>query len=466
MIPGAYRAGTHNKYQVGTTIEVGQKRTIKTLPRGDRMKLTGRGQICALLSIGLLAATLADAQSFGTLAFKDKVTLVRKLPAAVHLSGATIKVKVTGHDDQGDLVHDLEGLLETELLKDDPELRVDQSSAATMISCQITSFAHPQPTVTTRPTMAVGKTPSKPQTYTRITGELGVAFQARSSSGQTLASDNVHAKYDNVFDSNGNTTSNGIKGTMSSAWGKLKGGAGSEDLNPPTDAELRSKLIQDAVRQIAEHVVNTKETIEILLAREKGALDDGDKQAQAGLWQRALESYETAKPNPKPQDDAYRLYNIGVAYEALAYAAEDEKTAMKYLDEAAIDYGKAVDAKPAEKYFLEPQKRIETAIAHYKMLEEQKNQKAPPAAVARAEAPRQPSQSPAAAKKALTNAQVVAMVKAGMEDDTVAATIRSAHAVNFDLSASGQQELTSSGVSAKVLAAMKARLARNATAAK
>jgi hypothetical protein len=466
LIPGAYRAGTNNKYQNGTTIEVGQKRTIKTLPQGDRMRLTGRGQICALLSIGLLAATLADAQSFGTLAFKDKVTLVRKLPAAVHLSGATIKVKVTGHDDQRDLIHDLEGLLETELLKDDPELRVDQSSAATIISCQITSFAHPQPTVTTRPSMAVGKTPSKPQTFTRITGELGVAFQARSSSGPTLASDNVHAKYDNVFDSNGNTTSNGIKGTMSSAWGKLKGGAGSEDLNPPTDAELRSKLIQDAVRQIAEHVVNTKETIEILLAREKGALDDGDKQAQAGLWQRALESYETAKPNPKPQDDAYRLYNIGVAYEALAYAAEDEKTAMKYLDEAAIDYGKAVDAKPAEKYFLDPQKRIETAIAHYKMLEEQKNQKAAPAAVAKAEAPRQPSQSQAAAKKALSNAQVVAMVKAGMEDDTVASTIRSAHAVNFDLSASGQQELTSSGVSAKVLAAMKARLARNATAAK
>jgi hypothetical protein len=142
---------------------------------------------------------------------------------------------------------------------------------------------------------------------------------------------------------------------------------------------------------------------------------------------------------------------------------------MKYLDEAAIDYGKAVDAKPAEKYFLEPQKRIETAIAHYKMLEEQKNQKAAPAAVAKAKAPEAqppPSQSPAAAKKALTNAQIVAMVKAGMEDDTVASTIRSARAVNFDLSASGQQELTNSGVSAKVLAAMKARLARNATAAK
>ena len=74
-------------------------------------------------------------------------------------------------------------------------------------------------------------------------------------------------------------------------------------------------------------------------------------------------------------EDAYRLYNVGVAYEALAYQAEDETTAMKFLDEAAINYGKAIDAKPAEKYFLEPQKRIETAIEHYKKLEDQKNQK-------------------------------------------------------------------------------------------
>jgi len=43
-----------------------------------------------------------------------------------------------------------------------------------------------------------------------------------------------------------------------------------------------------------------------------------------------------------------------VAYEALAYKAEDPKAAMKYLDEAAIDYGKAIDSRPGEHYFLEP----------------------------------------------------------------------------------------------------------------
>ena len=58
------------------------------------------------------------------------------------------------------------------------------------------------------------------------------------------------------------------------------------------------------------------------------------------------------------------------------------------------------------------------------------------------------------------------MVKSGVEDDTVAQTIRAAKAVNFDLSAAGQQALTGNGVSAQVLAAMKARAAQQARGGK
>jgi hypothetical protein len=58
------------------------------------------------------------------------------------------------------------------------------------------------------------------------------------------------------------------------------------------------------------------------------------------------------------------------------------------------------------------------------------------------------------------------MVKSGVEDDTVIQSVRSAKASNFDLSASGQQQLTSNGVSAQVVTAMKARAARKAVAAK
>jgi tetratricopeptide (TPR) repeat protein len=414
----------------------------------------------SLVSSGMCLPGLPEGPGFGTP--KTKVYLQRKLPALVRLNGGTFRVKVSGRENQVDLSRDLGAQLETELMKDDFHFRADEMNPSIVISCQITDYSHPQPTVTQRPNLAAGKNGSKTLPYLRVTGSLSVAFQARTGN-QTLASNNITAKYDEEFDSAGNDASHGVLGTMSSAWHRMTGGASSEDLNPPTEPELRSKLLTEAVHQIAQHLVNTNETVEVYLAKGKKALDEGDKQAEAGLWQRALETYETAPPMPKPVEDAYRLYDIGVAYEALAYAAEDEKSAMRFLDEAAINYGKAIDAKPAEKYFLEPQKRIETAIAHYKELEEQRH---PKVVVESAPATKVDASSKATTAKALTNAQVIAMVKSGMEDDTVAQAIRVAKTSNFDLTAGGQQQLTSSGVSTRVVAAMKARAARKAVAAK
>jgi hypothetical protein len=196
------------------------------------------------------------------------------------------------------------------------------------------------------------------------------------------------------------------------------------------------------------------------LARKDGPLEDGDKDAETGLWERALETFETAPAFPKPQEDAYRLYNIGVAYEALAYQTDDQKAIMKYLDQAAINYGKAIDAKPDEKYFLEPQKRIETAIAHYKELDQEK------AAAERAKsegAGGSPAGSPDAGR-GLTNAQVIMMVKSGIDESAVLQAIRGATAVNFDLTPAGQKALTAGGVSPRELAEMKVQSAKKPTA--
>jgi len=418
----------------------------------------GSGIVC--LVVGVLAAASAGAQSFGSA--KDKVTLHRKLPALVHLPGSSIKVVVPGSDNSGDVSYDLQALLETEILKDDPSLRVEPNNPDNTLTCSVTGYYHPGATITTRPSMTL--TGVQNQDFTRISGTLNISFQVKDAVGHQLIADNVEAKYDEEFDAMGNSTSKGVKGTFAGTFKRLKGGS-SEEMNAPTDAELRSKLLLDAVQQISEHIVNTDEAIDVFLAKQKGPMEDGDKAAEGGLWQRALETFETASPASKPEDDAYRLYNIGVAYEALAYQADDDKTAMKYLDQAAINYGKAIDAKPSEKYFVAPQKRIETAIAHYKELEEEKKPK--PAPVVAANVP--PAAPGAAAKpagpKALTNTQVVAMIKSGMDDDTVVQTIRAAKAVDFDLTAAGQQQLTAGGVGAPVVAAMKVRAARKTTPA-
>ncbi|MFZ0338191.1 MAG: hypothetical protein WAL45_09180, partial [Terracidiphilus sp.] len=301
----------------------------------------------ACLSAAALAAIPSQAQGFGT--SKLRVTLQRKLPALVHLPSDTIKLTVSTADEDSTLPFDFQALLETELLKDAPDLR-EVDNAPVQIMCQITEYSHPDPVVTTRVGPGVSLSGvSATSDYTRITGQLNVSLQVKDAGGNLLISDNISATYDQEFDSSGNSASHGVLGSVKGTFGRAKGGQKSEDINPPTPSELRSNLILDAVQQIAEHLVDTDENIDVLLAQKSGPLDEGDKAAETGLWQRALETFETATPFPKPEEDAYRLYNVGVAYEALAYAATDEKMTMKYLDQAAINYGKAIDARPSEK---------------------------------------------------------------------------------------------------------------------
>ncbi|HKR28578.1 MAG TPA: hypothetical protein VJS11_14035 [Acidobacteriaceae bacterium] len=415
-------------------------------------------------------------QGFGS--SKTKVTLQRKLPALMRLPGNTIRVRASGHANEADIAQDLQAQLETELLKDDSSLQEDEEHPATTITCQITNYAHPQPILEQKPNVFAGKSGPKTVNYIRVTGSLSVAFQARSADGHMVGSDNVTVNYDQEFDSSGNNTSHGLVGSMSGSWHKMMHGANSESPNdqPPTEAELRSHLLTMAVHRMAEQIVNTNESIDVLLAKDKG-LEEGDKQAEAGLWQRAQETFETATPSPNRAEDAYRLYNTGVAYEALGYQASDTKSAMKLLDQAAINYGKAIDAKPDEKYFLEPQKRIETALAHYRKLEEEKA--APPAAapvrqVAAATPPSAPSAPAAHAgdppavspTHVLTNSKVIAMARAGLDDDSIAAAVRTAKAADFDLSSVGQRQLAHGGVDAAVISAMKARAARDLASGK
>ena len=67
---------------------------------------------------------------------------------------------------------------------------------------------------------------------------------------------------------------------------------------------------------------------------------------------------------------------------------------------------------------------------------------------------------PAVVHKGLNNTQIIAMVKSGMDEQTIIQAIHGAIATDFDLSPEGQQTLTSGGVSARVLDAMKARSAK------
>lgn len=152
---------------------------------------------------------------------------------------------------------------------------------------------------------------------------------------------------------------------------------------------------------------------------------------------------------------------MGVANEALAYATQDLAAALKYLSEASNDYGKAFDAVPGEKQFIASQDRIKTALAQITALNSIAKTNAAQVAVAakfHANAgPEKPTESP------LTDADVVSLIGAHVDEANILDTIQHAGSVSFDLSIPAQVRLTHAGVSGRVLLAMKAR-ARTAEA--
>jgi hypothetical protein len=448
-----------------------------------------------------LLAPVACPQGFGNLG-KKKTVLHRKLPPVIQFTGTTFTVKVTARDPKdAEVAGKMKDLLETELLKDNDKLHAEADSQELMINCTVTNFSIPPPTPFTRNEviMQKGKQLEQPVQYYKITGALEVSYQARDPrAGKALDADNINANYSEDFEAGTNQQAGKSLGAKVADPFKRMAGKKTEDSSgPPNATQLREDLIHKAIHEIASRITATNEPVEIMLAQ--GKLDKQNATAEHGLWSRYLEELERLPPFPNAKDDAYRLYNIGVAYEALAYQTEDRKAAKGFLQEAAINYGKAVDAKREEKYFLEPQKRIETAMEYYRKIEGQQKAVAaanapPPAAEPAASEPAKPARSGAkttggktgnkatdngkgidsagagngkggklagapakAATPALTNDQIMTMVKAGVDEDNVIATIREAPAVQFDLTPEGQALLAGNGVKGKILTAMRQR---------
>jgi hypothetical protein len=57
----------------------------------------------------------------------------------------------------------------------------------------------------------------------------------------------------------------------------------------------------------------------------------------------------------------------------------------------------------------------------------------------------------------MTNTEIIELRTAGLDDDNLIATIKSAKAVNFDLSPAGLRALLDAKVSNRIIAAMRAR---------
>ncbi len=431
---------------------------LRQVCRMGLLKGTRSGILLGLfVSLAAMGAATVQAQNFGGPFQRKKITLVRKLPPTGHIDGTSFVIKVSGAG--GDVTSDLESTIASLLVSNDSRLRsVDPKESKdrpdAIINCHITTFAQPPPLVKTEQGLGFGTkgSPLQNQQVQEITGQLTLTFEAQDVRGNRgIAADTVTTKFDREYAVAGPAAA---KPTMTSILGShikipLTGatpGVGGQEDHAPTPQELRQQMIKDAALQVVSRLVNTSEEVNVFLARGAG-LDDADTLMEQKLYTRALEGLETMPPFPQPEEDAYRLYDLGVANEALGYQSEDVVKARKFLQEASIDYGKAIDARPTEKMFLEPQNRIDTALAHYKVLGDQ---------VARSQAASKEAAIAAAGPDLLTNADVISMVQAKLDQANIIDTIQHS-TTKFDLSAKGQVDLAKAGVNGQIIAAMKAK---------
>jgi hypothetical protein len=151
---------------------------------------------------------------------------------------------------------------------------------------------------------------------------------------------------------------------------------------------------------MAQRAAPSEEAILVLLPG--GKLEPLSALAMSQRWGTLLEQAEKTDPLPKPEDDAYRIYLIALANEALAYQdakdadelekarrsdqtsdaakksiAQEEKyfnDAQAYIDKAAKYYKDAIQAKSSEKEFRVPDGRMEEAVRLYATIQRHKTE--------------------------------------------------------------------------------------------
>jgi hypothetical protein len=339
------------------------------------------GRFLLFPTAALLLSLPLGAQGFGGLVGLKKAkdaTLKRMLPATVNLNQKRIKVLAVAASNKVD--PDLVTILRTKLvtsIQKDNRFILDERNPETLLKFTITNFY-----TESRTTDVPGSNP--PQRCIMWTGKIESSYQAiEVGTDAPLDSENLEYAI----------TTEGPKAVSASSrinpFGAHHGNCGTEA--KATQNEARDELADAIVKQMAQRAAPSEQPITVLLPG--GKLEPLSALALSQRWSTLLEQAEKMDPLPKPDDDAYRIYLIALANEALAYqdakdAAELEKArrsdqtsdaakksmaqeekyfsdAQAYIDKAAKYYKDAIQAKSSEKEFRVPDGRMEEAVRLY-----------------------------------------------------------------------------------------------------
>jgi hypothetical protein len=230
---------------------------------------------------------------------------------------------------------------------------------------------------------------------------------------------------------------------------------------PRSTTEVEDTMLDRTAQRAAGLVTPAREPVRVMLAR-SDEVDKLNDLALARKWNDWRAALQETRPHRDPKRDAYRLHNLGVAHEALAYEATTDDETQQLMTAAASFVQQAIAARKDEKYFTEAFTRISSNGLGYTRLRTMRaslglRQAAPTPAPATTPTPstRPSAASPGGAP--MTNTDVIDLRKAGLDEDNLIAAIRDAAAVGFDLSPAGLKALLAAKVPNRVITAMRER---------
>jgi hypothetical protein len=290
---------------------------------------------------------------FGTLR-KRKLDLSVRQPAAVRLANTSFAVNGSSTDKSYmPVVESLNATLETELLANEHTLvKKPVGEAAWVLGLRVTGFALPPPQQSTVNNV----------TYVRWAGTLHAAYEVLDHGGRVYDAGNVEYTYGEQF--------SGASKTGSSVLGVIPGlKKRPSSPAPQTEEDVKQILIREVVGQIATKLGNTKRTLEVQVATGDDHLSRAADFIEQRLWARAIEELDKTPVFPRPDKEAYRQYDLGLAYEAMSYDAATFADQRENLFKAQEYYDQALEMNQKERYFVETVARTKDAIARYKAFE-------------------------------------------------------------------------------------------------
>ena len=235
------------------------------------------------------------------------------------------------------------------------------------------------------------------------------------------------------------------------------------EAGPPSRDQIEDQLIDNLAQKGAGRVSPGRTTVRVMLAR-SDEVDRLNPLAQNRRWEEWLGALSALPAHRDPKKDSYRLHNLAVANEAIAYEATDPEDWATRLGRATALMTQAATVNPKEKYIIEAAERIARSVASYQRLTQLYRAEGtkpaappPPATPSRQAAPEPPPAAAKAPASAMTNQDVIDLRAAGLDDDNMIAAIKEAKEVQFDLSPAGLKALLAGKVSNKVIALMRTR---------